>query len=131
MLLSWLVPVILIINAIGNLSSRRAVVDILADLAANTKEDTFHIIAEPSDFLPTFPFIIRASSSEYFRALSWSGAIYTYRPWKLRYATSTRHCRRYTLLLATVAAAPFPIGSVGGVLILWYQLPIGLNCRHD
>ena len=129
-LLSWLVPVILILNAVGNLSSRRAVFDILADLAANTGEDTFHIVAERSDFLPTFPFIAQTSSTEYFRALSWSGAIYTYRPWKLRYATFTPHRRRYTLLLATLSAAPFLIGSVGGVLILWYQLPVGLNCRH-
>lgn len=129
-LLSWLVPVILIINAIGNLSSRRAVYDILADLAANTGEDAFHVIEERSDFLPKFPFIGRASSTDYFRALSWSGAIYTYRPWKLRYATSSHNRRRYTLLLATLAASPFLISSIGGVLILWYQLPVGLNCRH-
>lgn len=129
-LLSWLVPVILIINAIGNLCSRRAVYDILADLAANTGEDTFHVIEERSDFLSNFPFIARASSTEYLRALSWSGAIYTYRPWKLRYATSTSYRRRYTLFLAMLAAAPFLIGFIGGVLILWYQLPVGLNCRH-
>lgn len=129
-LLSWLVPVILIINAVGNLSSRWTAYDILADLAANAGEDTFRIIEGRCNFLPNFHFIARASSTEYFDALSWSGAIYTYRPWKLRYATSTHHRRRYTLLLVTLAAAPFLIGSVGGVLILWYQLPVGLNCRH-
>ena len=130
-LLSWLVPVILIINAVGNLTSRRAVYDILADLAANTGDHTFHITEERSVFLPTIPLIARACSTEHFRALTWSGAIYTYRPWKLGYVTFKNHHRhRHTLLLATLAAAPVLIGFVGGVLILWYQLPIGLNCRH-
>lgn len=129
-LLSWLVPAILIINAIGNLSSRRTAYDILADLAMDTRDDTLHVIEECSDFLPTFPSIARACSTEYCHALSWSGAIYTYRPWKLCYVTFTRHRHRYTLLLATLAAAPVLVGLVGGVLILWYQIPVGLNCRH-
>lgn len=131
-LLSWLVPVILIINVVGNLTSRRVVYDILADLNANTGEDRFQIVEERSEFLPSFPFIAQECSTEYFRALSWSGAIYTYRAWKLRYyITSAHHHRhRHTLLLVTLAAAPVVIGFVGGVLILWYQPSYGLNCRH-
>ena len=132
-LLSWLVPVILIINAVGNLTSRRAVHDILADLAEKTRDHAFKLTEERSEFLPAFPFLARAGSTEYFPALTWSGAIYTYRPWKLRYITSTHqhhHRLLHTLLLATLAAAPVLIGFVGGVLILWYQIPVGLNCRH-
>lgn len=129
-LLSWLVPAILISNAVGNLPSSRTAYNILADLAANTGDDTFHVVDQRSVFLPTFPSLAQACSTEYFRALGWSGAIYMYRPWKLRYVTPTRHRHLHTLLLATLAAAPVLIGLVGGVLILWYQLPVGLNCRH-
>jgi hypothetical protein len=129
-LLSWLVPAILISNAVGNLPSSRTAYNIMADLAANTGDDTFHVVDQRSVFLPTFPSLAQACSTEYFRALGWSGAIYMYRPWKLRYVTSTRHRHLHTLLLATLAAAPVLIGLVGGVLILWYQLPVGPNCRH-
>lgn len=129
-LLSWLVPVILISNAIGNLPSRRTAYDLLVDLAANTGDDTFHVADQRSVFLPIFPSLAKACSTDHFRALGWSGGIYMYRPWKLRYVTSTRHRHLHTLLLATLAATPVLIGLVGGVLILWYQLPVGLNCRH-
>ena len=129
-LLSWVVPAALISNAVGNLPSRRTAYNIMADLAANTGNDTFHVLDQRSIFLPTFPSIAQTCSNEYFRALGWSGAIYMYRPWKLRYITSTRHRYLHTLLLATLAAAPVLIGLAGGVLILWYQTPVGLNCRH-
>lgn len=129
-LLSWLVPAILLSNAIGNLPSRRTAYDILARLGADTGDDPFHVADQHSVFLPTFPSFARACSTEYFSALGWSGGIYTYRPWKLRYVTSSRHRHLRTLLLITLAAAPVVIGFVGGVLILWYQLPMGLNCRH-
>ena len=129
-LLSWLVLAIIISNAIGNLPSRRTAYNILADLAASTGDERFHVVDQRSVFLPNVPTLTQASSTDYFHALGWSGAIYTYRPWKLRYVTSTRHRYLHTLLLVTIAAAPVLIGLIGGVLILWYQLPTGLNCRH-
>lgn len=129
-LLSWLVPAILISNAVGSLPSRQTAYTILADLAAHTGDNTFHVMDQRSVFLPAFSFIARARSTGYFPAVGWSGAMYMYRPWKLRYITTTRHRHRHMLLLATLAAAPVLVGLIGGVLILWYQLPVGLNCRH-
>ena len=129
-LLSWFVPVILLSNAIGNLPSRRTAYDILTDLSANTGEDTLYVPHQRSVFLPTFPSVARSCTTDYFYALGWSGAIYTYRPWKLRYIPSRPHHHLYTLLLCTLAAMPVLIGFIGGVLILWYQLPTGVNCRH-
>lgn len=129
-LLSWLAPAILIGNAIGSLPSRQTVYTILADLAANTGDQTFHVMDQRSVFLPTFSSLARARSTEYFPAVGWSGAMYMYRPWKLRYVTTARHRHLHTLLLATLAAAPVLVGLIGGVLILWYQLPVGPNCRH-
>lgn len=129
-LLSWLLPVILLSSIVGNLPSRRTAYNILVDLAESTRDDTFHVADQRSVFLPTVPSLAQACSTEYFRALKWSGAIYMYRPWKLRYVASTHHRHRHTLLFATLAATPVMIGLVGGVLILWYQLPVGLNCRH-
>lgn len=92
-LLSWLV---LISNAVGNLPSRRTAYEILADIAANMGDDKFHLENPRSVFLPTFPPLAHAHSTEYFRALGWSGAIYVYRPWKLSYVTSTRHRHLHT-----------------------------------
>ena len=129
-LISWLLPAILLSSIVGNLPSRRTAYSILADLAASTNDDTFHVADQRSVFLPSVPYIAQACSTEYFGALGWSGAIYTYRPWKLRYATSRRHRHLRTFLMATLAAAPILIGLVGGVLILWYQQPTGPNCRH-
>jgi hypothetical protein len=129
-LLSWLVPATLLSSAVGNLTSRRTAYDIMADLTANTGEDTFQIGDQRSVFLPSFPSVAQASATEYFRALGWSGGIYTYRPWKLHYITSTHHRRLHTIMLASLAAAPVLIGLIGGVLILWHQLPVGINCRH-
>lgn len=129
-LLSWLVPVIFLSNAIGGLPSHRTAYDILADLAANTGDKPLYMPHRRSVFLPTFPSIAQQCYTDYFRSLGWSGAIYTYRPWKVRYISSTHHRHLHTLLLIAFATAPVLIGLIGGVLILWHQLPTGLNCRH-
>ena len=129
-LLAWLVPAIMFSNAIGNLPSRRTAYDVMADLAANTSDEGLDIPNRRSVLLPTFSSVARQSSASYFASLGWSGAIYTYRPWKLHYVTSTPHRHLHTLLLGFLATAPVLFGFIGGFLILWYQLPEGLNCRH-
>jgi hypothetical protein len=132
-LLSWLVPVIILSNAIGTLSSRRTAYDIMADFATQTEEDEedrINIVTQRSTFLPSFSLLGKVTDSDYFEALPWAGGIYSYRPWKLRYVTATRHYHSHTLLLACLATAPVIFGLIGGILILWYQLPTGINCRH-
>lgn len=132
-LLFWLVPVILIINAVENLTSRRIVHDILIDFVEKTENHAFKFTEKRFEFLSVFSFLARAGSIEYFSALIWSETIYTYRFWKLRYIISIhQHHHRFfhTLLLATLAAALVLIDFVGDVLILWYQIFVELNCRH-
>ena len=132
-LLSWLVPAIFLSNAVGNLASCRTACDVMTDLTVKTsggvKLDVLQ--QQSSEFLPTVPLLARMSETDYDHALGWSGAIYTYRPWKLRCLhSSQKHCCQRTVLIGLLATAPVLLGFVGGVLILWYQLPTGLNCRH-
>ena len=107
-LLSWLVPAIFLSNAVGNLTSCRTACNVVTDLTANTGGDAPFDVLQP-----------------------WSGAIYAYRPWKLRrIRSSPKQHRRRTLFIGLLAAVPVLLGFFGGVLVLWYQLPTGLNCRH-
>ena len=130
-LLSWLVSVIFLSNIVGNLPSRRTAYDVLADLVASAGNETlFNVPHRRSVFLPTFSTLARACSTDYFQALGWSGAIYMYRPWKLRYIPSPQHYHLHTLLLCMLGVIPVLCGFIGGFLILWYQLPTGFNCRH-
>ena len=133
-LLSWLVPAIFLSNAVGNLASCRTACDVVTDFAAKTGGGGMIDVLQQqqqSEFFPTIPLLAKRSETDYFHALGWSGAIYTYRPWKLRCLDSSRkHHRRRELLIGLLAAAPVLLGFLGGFLILWYQLPTGLNCRH-
>lgn len=134
-LLSWLVPAILMSNAMGGLTSRRTAYDIMADLARNTatpgqEADVFRVTDRRSFFMSNSRLWAQTSLAGYDNALPWSGGLYMYRPWKLMHITKTNHSRLSVLLLFGLAATPVLIGLIGGVLILWYQLPTGLNCRH-
>ena len=122
---SWLLPVVLLSNAIGNFTSRRACYDILSYFV----EHTGHPIRIPQkDFvlLRGFSPLDRARSSEYFQSLAWSGGIYTFRPWKFKNSLSLQIWLG-TMLLSILAIS---VGFIGGFMILWYLPPPGFNCRH-
>ena len=129
-LLSWLVPVIFLSNTVGNLPSCRTAFDVMADFGVKTSEDTMYILHRRSVFLPTVSSLRRTCSADYFEALAWSGAIYTYSPWKMRFVPSRPQHNLRLLLLCSLAIMPVLFGFIGGFLILWYQLPTGPNCRH-
>jgi hypothetical protein len=68
----------------------------------------------------------------YFDSLSYLGAIYTYRPWKVayldrNYRTHALH-KNWAMILA--GFSPIIPSTVGAFLITWYAIPVGLSCRH-
>jgi hypothetical protein len=76
--------------------------------------------------------LIRAEDwDQYFSALQWLGAIYTYRPWKVQYKTVDRrtHAVRNNGIMALAGLFPVLVSAVGASLILWYAVPVGFSCR--
>jgi hypothetical protein len=126
--LSWLVLMVLLSNSIGGFPSRRTCYDILSRFAEHSGK-SYHIPHSQSVLLPGFASLTRTSSTNYYQSLGWSGAIYSYRPWKLQYVTSERRWPRMALIFF-LSISPICISMAGAFVILWYSLPTGLNCRH-
>lgn len=95
--ISWLVPVVLLSNAIGGFTSRRSCFDILHRFAERTNIP--FVIKPRNSHFKLFGLRIEHSPAEYPDSLSWSGAIYTYRPWKTLYMTGEQGRYRKGLLL--------------------------------
>jgi hypothetical protein len=132
MFISWLVTAVLLSNAVGGFTSRRTCFAIISRF----KERTKNRVELPSSTMSTISmrlcgrrYFEYTSWTPYFESQSWSGAIYTYRPWKTRYITGERD-RGRTALLLSLAMLPIWIGMTGGFVIIWYTLPNGFNCRH-
>lgn len=126
--LSWLIPTVLLSNALGNFPSRRTCYDILHDFRRLTERST-DVVGDYSVFLPGLPPFVQTCSSDFFQSLSWSGGIYTFRPWKARNASLHTHQSK-ALLLLLLSISPVCIGLTGAFLILWFLIPTGFNCRH-
>lgn len=126
--LSWLMATVLLSNTIGGFPSRRTCYDVISRFAVRTGRP-FYISHSESVLLPGFPSLASASSTDFFQSLGWSGAIYTFRPWKLQNVGSERRWPT-TVLIALLSVSPICIGMTGGFFILWFSLPIGLTCRH-
>lgn len=129
-LLSCFIPLILLTNAVGAFASRTSAYDAMADLAKNSGGPVLNIEPQDSFFVRWLPLLARESTSKYYYALAWSGGVYIYRPWKVRYITRTHNSLLYTIFHYLLAATPVLIGFVGGSLLLWWQTPRGFNCRH-
>lgn len=69
-----------------------------------------------------------SSWNDYFDALEWNGAIYTYQPWKVRiYDESHRFNMAFRSLFSLSSTL---IGFISAFLILWDTNPSGFSCRH-
>ncbi|KAL8798235.1 MAG: hypothetical protein Q9182_006841 [Xanthomendoza sp. 2 TL-2023] len=131
-LLSWLIPTVLLSNVIGNFPSQISLNDILARFSANTGG----ILAEPrieSTAFSNLPALKKHSSDSSVEALSWTGGIYTFRPWRHHHLKGPRRLQtswwRITLT-ELLSVLPVTVGIIGASLILWNLIPNGLNCRH-
>ena len=73
------------------------------------------------------------SWAEYFSALHWLGAVYTYRPWKIGYRSV--HGKSHlpyapNWFLYLLALFPVIVSAAGAFVIMWWAVPVGWSCRH-
>lgn len=126
--LSWLIPTILLSNAIGNFPSRRTCFDILSNFGEHTGIP-IHVLDPEYDVSSAIAPLGVIQRGNYFQSLGWSGGIHSFRPWKSRHTSLERRQSRAVVVLL-LAVLPMFVSMTGAFFILWVGLPIGLNCRH-
>ena len=125
MFMTWIIPPILVSNAIGCFTSRRICYGILDEFVRNVRSDT----TLWREFRKAVPFPHHKTVESYLESFAYSGAIYTYRPVKQLPFRSPKGNRSPVLLLV-FAITPVLISSIVGTLILWHTPPIAINCRN-
>jgi hypothetical protein len=126
MFMTWIVPSILLSNAIGGFTSRQTCYSILEVFVQD--------VTRHQDGWPTVqkiaPSLLDYHSVEhYFENLAWTGAVYSYRPKKVLVFGAGSHDKS-PLLLVILAAVPIATASLIASLILWNTPPIAINCRN-
>jgi hypothetical protein len=126
MFLTWIVPAILLSNAIGGFTSRRACFGLLEELIqkATKEDDAWLVLREVAPSLNQ-----HRTVEHYLDTLAWSGGIYSYRPSKTIPFSSGGHDNSPRRLLL-LAAMPIITSSIIASLIIWHTPPIGLGCRN-
>jgi hypothetical protein len=126
MFMTWIIPSILLSNAIGGFTSVRTCFRILEEFsqAVNPDSDLWLQLKESVPALEVYNV-----PEQYFESLSWSGGIYTYRPDKhISFLASSKSRSSYLFLV--LAVAPILTSSIIASVILWNTPPIGINCRN-
>ncbi|KAH7356054.1 hypothetical protein BKA66DRAFT_515683 [Pyrenochaeta sp. MPI-SDFR-AT-0127] len=126
MFMTWIIPSILLSNAIGGFTSRRICYNILETYVEDTtgQKDVWSLLQEAAPSLQR-----HRTVHDYLDTLAWSGAIYSYRPSKTIVFSSGRRDSGHKLLLF-LAAVPVITSSTVATVILWNTPPIGINCRN-
>jgi hypothetical protein len=126
MYMTWIVPSILLSNAIGCFTSRRTCYTILENFVkdATGQQDAWRTLQRVARSTARY-----SSVDDYFDNLAWSGAVYTYRPRKaLAFGSKSRNA--HPVLLAALAVVPIATASLIASLILWNTPPRAINCRN-
>lgn len=126
MFMTWIIPSILLSNAIGGFTSRRTCYNVLEIFIEETtgQQDAWFVLQQAAPSLRR-----HRTVHDYLDTLAWSGAIYSYRPLKTIAFTSCRRDSSHELLLF-LAALPIITSSVIASIILWNTPPIAINCRN-
>jgi hypothetical protein len=126
MFISWLVPAVLLSNALGSYTSRRSCYSIINRFAQRTNNSP-PVLGRKLSLFRGKP--LPDPGTDHFEALAWTGGIYTFRPWKTKYMTGRRSALN-TFFTVTLATVPLCFGMIAGFIIVWNTLPTGFNCRH-
>jgi hypothetical protein len=129
MSISWLIPAVLISNAIGGFTSRRTCLRIMErfvkTVTGHTVEDRQLFSQEKqSSFLSGK----RTSATNFYTAQQWHGAVYSYRPQK-RLFPGGPHDKNAGLLLVLAILPPL-IANATSFGLLWVTPTTGLGCRQ-
>ncbi|KAJ0426862.1 hypothetical protein BJY00DRAFT_306855 [Aspergillus carlsbadensis] len=139
MFISWLIPAVLVSNALGGYASRRTALRILERfvkvVSGEGVEDHRMFSAEKrSAFLsarigsgPGAGGSSRTTTTDFYAAQQWSGSIYCYRPRKILFRGGKRDTHALTLF--TLALLPVLISTVTSVTLIWVTPTIGFDCR--
>jgi len=123
--LTFILPAILLSNAMGGFTTRRTCFRIMDRFVCEMDpgSNLWELIKEKS------PQFRKANNLEqYYNSQPWSGAIYTYRPNKtLAFQTGSRDRSPLTLLL--LATLPILISSSTAFAIIYNTPPASMNCR--
>ncbi|KAI4182899.1 MAG: hypothetical protein L6R41_005711 [Letrouitia leprolyta] len=128
-LVSWLIPIVLLSNLIGNFPSPYTARDILARFLSATdcslnKQDSEIILLQESSGLKEV-----SSSDSSAEAHAWNGGIYSFRPWRHCPSRPRNGWPRITLT-QLLSILPVLVSITGASIILWNLIPNGFNCRH-
>lgn len=126
MFLTWIIPSILLSNAIGGFTSRRICYSILESFVQQVTgdQDAWYVLQRASPSLRQYETV-----HDYMDTMAWSGAIYSYRPSKsLVYSAGKRDVSSFSLLV--LAVIPVFTSSIIASVLLWNTPPIGINCRN-
>lgn len=122
MFITWLVPAILLSNAIGGFHSRTACFQIMADFDREARN--YQSLDPPNE-----EFIQLLDKNSYLDDQNWSGAVYSYRQPKTSKLNGGDNGWR-DLRLLLLAFAPILVSAIFGSAIIWETPPQALNCRN-
>ncbi|OCK95695.1 uncharacterized protein K441DRAFT_609198 [Cenococcum geophilum 1.58] len=125
--MTWIIPIVLLSNVVGGFVSRRSCFQIIQDFASKIPRKGEDHVAQGyvQDIAPIFGYV---DKEDYFVAQAWNGAIYTYRPHKQLFQSSSRNLGSSAFPLV-LAALPVIISAVTSYVITHYSPPRGLGCR--
>ncbi|KAL4880294.1 hypothetical protein BJY04DRAFT_219290 [Aspergillus karnatakaensis] len=127
MFISWLIPAVLLSNAIGGFTSRRTCLRIMErfvkTVTHNAVEDRQMFSQDKSSFFSTS----KLKTTDFYTAQRWSGAIYCYRPRKILFRGGNRDTSPLTLFILSIL--PLLISSTTSITLIWVTPTVGFDCR--
>ncbi|KAI4258176.1 MAG: hypothetical protein LQ352_001333 [Teloschistes flavicans] len=111
--LSWLVPVVLLSNAIGNFPSPYTCHNVLSRFVASASVG----FETPNDKSARSSILTGPWSPTCSESLPWSGGIYTFRPWR-RPSKDCHQSWKRAVSITSISILPIGIGMLGGFVIL-------------
>jgi hypothetical protein len=125
MFITWLVPAVLLSNAIGGFHSRTACFQIMADF--DREAMSYELGGLQSNSYKRHLRLL--NKNRYLDGQNWRGGVYSYRqPKSSNFDGRKNNWRSLQSLL--LAFAPIIVGAVFGSAILWETQPRGMNCRN-
>jgi hypothetical protein len=123
--LSWLIPTTLLSNILGNFTSRRTCLETMIRLV-----DEINRLHDP---MPDENGLVPETTTwkEYFDGLPSMGAVYSFRPFKVRNMfLAVGKDKVVRMLMPVVAALSVIFGFIPAFYIHWKANPNGFSCRH-
>ncbi|KAL3452747.1 hypothetical protein BJX65DRAFT_302656 [Aspergillus insuetus] len=141
MFISWLIPAVLVSNALGGYASRRTALRIMERfvkvVTGEGVEDQRVFSADKRSSILSWgigggsggggPGASRTTTTDFYASQQWSGSIYCYRPRKILFRGGKRDT--HALILFILALLPLLMSTTTSVTLIWVTPTIGFDCR--